>query len=209
MTLPHKKYEATVSAYTHRTVVCESCGVDYVYALKCDGVGSSTSALFLDNKGAEQRAEQEAANNLQRQLNSAIDAVPCPNCGWYQEAMVAHVRKEWGVWWIVGGFVGFVIGGLLLFYSAGAGFLIWKNGPNPGGATIPQTVTMAKWGAAIVGTSAALLLVRWRLAALVEPNDAPVQQRILLGKSRAALAADCTPERLNELYRVAAVESGR
>src|SRR6476659_1736216 len=56
MNVPRKEYSAKAIGHTLREVKCETCQADYVYVLKCEGIGSGTSVLFLDNQGAAERA---------------------------------------------------------------------------------------------------------------------------------------------------------
>src|SRR4051794_22261082 len=85
-------YTVTLTASTTKKVVCEKCGHLYCYEAKRKASGEGMSLLFLDNRGARTRAESYAADDLQMRLQKAIEAVPCPECGWYQEHMVAKAR---------------------------------------------------------------------------------------------------------------------
>ena len=63
---------------------------------------SGSSFLFLDNEGAKLRAHDEENATLHRQLNQEQDAVPCPECGWVQLAMipthVGNIAPGWQPW---------------------------------------------------------------------------------------------------------------
>ena len=102
MGIPYAKtYHANSSGVALKLVLCESCGAEYFYLLSRTGSGSGTSVLFLDNAGAADRAELESQRDLENQLNSSIDAVPCPKCGLYQANMIPEIRGGL-YWWMIG-----------------------------------------------------------------------------------------------------------
>jgi hypothetical protein len=199
MAVPRKEFTATAIGHTLRTVVCEQCGSEYIYGLKCEGIGSGTSVLFLDNLGAEGRAEKAAQDALAEKLKNAVDGVPCPKCGWYQASMVKHLRDSWGG---ALGFTGIAITALALFglfMSAILGYVTWVGEQRGKGPTLPQIgwISLGCGAAAVAGLG--LCYLRSVLASGVEPNNDPVGQRLELGRRRAALAEQCTPERTEEL----------
>src|SRR5437764_14880083 len=56
MLIPAKHYIATVLGSAVRLVVCENCKTEFVYILNRRTESSSTSLLYLDNQGAQERA---------------------------------------------------------------------------------------------------------------------------------------------------------
>jgi uncharacterized membrane protein YebE (DUF533 family) len=109
-----REYTATMSASCTKAATCEKCAEDYLYKVEREATGSGSSILFLDNQGASQRAESAARKNLENALEKAVDAVPCPSCGWLQKNMVGQLkwsRANWVFWGLL------VIGGGLLLYK--------------------------------------------------------------------------------------------
>jgi hypothetical protein len=82
---------------TLKLVPCEGCGSEYVYKIRRVGQGSGFSLLFLGNAGAQRSATSGAETNLQQKLATGVEAVPCPSCGLYQQAMVPLARKGFGL----------------------------------------------------------------------------------------------------------------
>jgi hypothetical protein len=205
--IPRKEYSTTLVNHALRTVQCESCQAEYVYVLKCEGVGSGTSVLFLDNEGAKERAAKAAVDMLTEKLENAVDGVPCPNCGWYQADMITHLRSEWCSAMDVAGLIATVFGLVGLAASAVLGYVTWVNAaPNGKGPTLPQIGWAAIISGIVVAAGLVLFFVRSRLAAGVKPNHEPLDRRLALGRRRAALASECTPERMDELLAEAGVD---
>src|SRR6185295_5984404 len=60
--------------------------------------GRGSSPYYIDNAGAQRRAERGAAKQLQKLLLYGVDPVACPDCGWIQAEMVAEMRKRRHRW---------------------------------------------------------------------------------------------------------------
>ena len=122
-----KRYTATISGSVWKRVLCQQCTREFVYLLTRNGTGSGSSPYYLDNEGAQQRAQRAAVTNLQKKLKVGMDAVPCPDCGVYQDSMVARMRRQqWG-WLHV---VGWILAGVTLFLA----WVVWitEGGLRPG-----------------------------------------------------------------------------
>ena len=108
-----KEFSATAAGSTLRAVICEKCGGDYFYELSRVGVGSGTSPYYLNDSGAQARADRRAQQKLDAALRASADPVPCPHCGWLQEQMVREVRRRWlkGVrkWAAIALFAGLIV----------------------------------------------------------------------------------------------------
>lgn len=89
-----RSYTATVQGSVLKSNRCEKCGAEYVYEIERSATGSGSSLLFLDNDGAEERAATSARDKLYDKLESAVDAVACPSCGWYQRDMARHLKRQ-------------------------------------------------------------------------------------------------------------------
>ena len=118
------RYTAKVSGTSVKLVHCEACQVEFVYLMKRTGVGHGRSAFFLNNAGAQKRAQTAAMKQLQRRLASEIDAVPCIGCGELQPDMVRKLRAYYLFWlWL--------IGALIVVISAVAIAIILSPDPRP------------------------------------------------------------------------------
>src|SRR2546423_327007 len=91
-----RRYTATVSGSARKRVKCFSCQASYEYEITGQASGGATSALFLDNKGAKERAVARARENVDAFLQHSHLPVPCPLCGNYQPNMVDILRKKYG-----------------------------------------------------------------------------------------------------------------
>ncbi len=69
--------QVSVSDSARRHVTCESCGPEYDYEMNRTGSGSYYGLALIVRRG-EERALPKAAENLQRQLDTGCDVVPCP-----------------------------------------------------------------------------------------------------------------------------------
>jgi len=67
----------TVDAEFH----CRSCGHRAWARVSSTGYGSGSSPYFLDNKGAQTRAAEEASRDALAVAHQALEGVPCPRCG--------------------------------------------------------------------------------------------------------------------------------
>jgi len=88
------KYTATVTGSAMKHVICSHCGCEFVCQLKRQAAGEATSWLWLNNNGASYNARASATDALNNKLQNEIDAVPCPNCGMYQENMVRKLKND-------------------------------------------------------------------------------------------------------------------
>jgi hypothetical protein len=77
-----------------KEVHCESCDSEYVYHVTRKAKADGTSILFFGMAAARRRAHDEAMKKLQKKLAKAIEAVPCPACGWYQAAMIPMFKRK-------------------------------------------------------------------------------------------------------------------
>jgi hypothetical protein len=100
-----REYNATHESTVPKDVTCEQCGREFYYLMKRQASGSASSPLFLDNRGASQRARDRAEEELRRLLVTECDPVPCPECGWYQSSMFATIRRSYRRWMLWAGAV--------------------------------------------------------------------------------------------------------
>jgi hypothetical protein len=112
-------YEKTIEGSVTKGLICEKCGGSYYYVLTRRGVGQGRSLYGLNNAAASQTALTESQRMLQYSLAKDCDPVPCPDCGWFQAAMVAVMRQKRYARWdlLVGGvpaviYLGFLVGAI-------------------------------------------------------------------------------------------------
>ena len=165
----------TASGTTLRLVECEDCSHRYGYLVKVQvaqyartGVGAEHS-LEVAGKRARRIAEQ--------QLEWAIDLAPCPNCGWIQDEMIPLARRRFLPWAIL---VGLILIGLsllivpcVLYY----GLVYQPYLPFPKLALALSIVP--------AGLGVLLIISKFALAPLYDPNSASESYRIKQGKQRA------------------------
>jgi hypothetical protein len=170
-------WTVTRSGTVLKFVRCEQCNHDYAYWMHRKIEHSSFSALGLDNRGAVSRAAREANDRLDRALRKSCDPVPCPECGHYQEAMVARARRIRliGLW---------NFGIALIPLSLGAGLLAGSFFQDDDEKMILAFI--AGLGATLV-FNPIVILGRYWSNKHHDPNTKSAERRIKLGR-RLALA---------------------
>jgi hypothetical protein len=177
-------YSVTLTAEeqgsTAVTVRCESCYSEYYYRLDCAAYGSAQAPYGLGAAFAKKRARKEAKRRLERMLQTETLAVPCPQCGWFQQSMVSQLRAPLLPW---SHFLGLcsTFGGAVLILLATVITLAHLD--------IPQVINLLAvqlaWLVAplpLLAGIAALIRRRQKNAAY-DPNDLESEQaRIELGR---------------------------
>jgi hypothetical protein len=172
-------FTTTANGAVVKFVQCDQCGHEYAYELSRSVQGRAFSVVGLHNREAADRSSSKAQNRLQELLKRACDLVPCPQCGWYQEPMVARAKRRRLRWMReLGRGVGF-FGLSILFWGPLVYFGFDRM--TPGIKLLLGFGTAC--GAAII--SAALLGIRHAIISGFTPNDEPLDQRIALARSRA------------------------
>ena len=62
----------------HKLVPCENCSTEYVYVMERESVGYGISFYWLNEAGAEGKANSTAAESLKTALENDFDPIPCP-----------------------------------------------------------------------------------------------------------------------------------
>jgi hypothetical protein len=172
-------YTASAKGSTAVAVRCEKCAQKYYYKLTCTAIGRGSAPYGIGQEKAKQLAQRMAKKKLWEMLDTEIRAVPCPHCGWYQQAMLRLLRKP-GLKLMLQMGVITLIAGCIFVFCAGVSF---RSVSDPKLKTPIETVYLFACTALaflLVGT--ALLLVRRRQYARFDPNDPETaQQRIELG----------------------------
>jgi len=114
-----RQYTAWRQGTAVKHVRCEKCGGDFSYEALRRGSGSGHSPYFLSNEDARHEAISQARSSLAKKLEAAIEALPCPKCGWVQEAMVRELRRRSKRWIVKAGW----LLAILAWASAGIGVL--------------------------------------------------------------------------------------
>ncbi len=91
-------YTATAAGSVIKLVRCEQCSHEYGYKMSRKVSGRAFSALGLNNQNASDAATNLANRRLRRAIARSCDPVPCPSCGWYQEEMLARLRRTRFKW---------------------------------------------------------------------------------------------------------------
>ena len=118
-----RRYTSRVSGSVLKGAFCENCDCEYLYKMERTAEGQGSSPYYLDNAGAQRRAQEGAIRALTTALKG-IDAVPCPSCGWYQKNMLSKLGGNYG-WllacWITGLFA------MLICYAVGFEPLLYAS----------------------------------------------------------------------------------
>jgi uncharacterized protein (DUF983 family) len=88
-----KTYTYAQAACAVVGIRCEKCRCQYYYELARVGTGSATASYGLGTSSAMQTADEKSADDLQKRLAEESELVPCPNCNWISEELVAAYRR--------------------------------------------------------------------------------------------------------------------
>ncbi len=91
LSTPTRKVTVSGEATKHET--CEMCGCGFAYVIRREAEGEDKSLFSWTDRSANRKAADDACAKLAKILEVEIDPAPCPDCGWVQAAMIAHVRK--------------------------------------------------------------------------------------------------------------------
>ncbi len=142
-------------------VVCARCGCEYFYKFTRIGSGSSQAPYGLGVGRATAKANAKAQKDLQRRMASEAELVPCPQCNWINEELVAGFRRgsyrklgeSAAALGVVGAGLGVILG--IVFASAGPQGIGWI-------LLIPAGLLLLSGG---------LLLMRSWLRGRIQPNE--------------------------------------
>src|SRR5262249_46676161 len=74
-------------------VLCTRCGCEDFYKFTRTGSGSAQAPYGLGVGRATAKANAKAQKDLQRRMASEAELVPCPQCNWINEDLVAGFRR--------------------------------------------------------------------------------------------------------------------
>ncbi len=89
-----RQYNATASSLERHPFECAKCKHQAMVVIVGLGVGSGASPLFLDNDGAQQRAQRAAKKDAQLDIQRTLATVACPECGHIDPAARAAVWRR-------------------------------------------------------------------------------------------------------------------
>jgi hypothetical protein len=170
----NNQHTVTVEQSTVRLVVCEECDADYVYQLTRSGEGIGNSPYFLDESGAKKRAERKAREQVNKTMRTAVNAIPCPECGHYQDHMVPRARFEKSFLYLLLGGGTLVVS--IVFLILGAETRFGNVGYILGGLLFLAT--------AVIGVITLVIYTTYN------PNKKPKAERRALGEEKASLRSD-------------------
>jgi hypothetical protein len=73
-------------------VACARCECEYFYNLTRIGIGHGEAPYYIGVARATRSAEKGAQKDLERRLTREAELVPCPNCNWINDELVAGYR---------------------------------------------------------------------------------------------------------------------
>jgi hypothetical protein len=180
-----QEFTSTATGAVLKFAQCEKCQTTFAYKLVRRVVGRGSSLYFLDNTGAAERARKKAESGLRDVLAKGFDAVPCPECGWFQAYMVPKFRREAFRWMYVAGMLALI--GFIVFLTASMiVFAAAKGAPD---GQILGTVFLAA-AAVSFAAGTGLLAGKAVRSRMFDPNATDAEDRKRLGKSRSVWGVD-------------------
>lgn len=174
----------TLEGRVPKLVLCEQCGEQYVYLLKRQAQGDGTSLLFLDNDGAQRRAEGQAQEALIDLINRAHDPIPCPQCGRIQTNMIPRAKRLHRPGMGQAGLICLIVAIIVLVM----GFFVEVTDKYGEKAVLKSIFYASAAGMTVLGF--ALIIRRKILVRRFDPNAAPVEARLEYARTVAMRLAD-------------------
>lgn len=171
------------------SVQCRKCGCDYHYELTRIGTGSSVAPYAIGSASAERSAQQQSRKDLASRLGGEAELVPCPNCNWINNDLVAGYRRSRYRQ------LGWLAAIIAFFGTVCCLFCAWfvANGPAADRNALPYFLIYGPiFCLCLAGTS---ILVRNWLRALIRPNQHfPLAPQLPPGTPPALIANESTGE---------------
>ena len=96
-----RQYAVNVSTLERHAFECENCTHQAMAVIVGLGSGAGASPFFLDNKGAQQRAQVAARKDASLEIQRALATVACPKCGHVHRKGV-RARRQRAVFTAIG-----------------------------------------------------------------------------------------------------------
>jgi hypothetical protein len=174
-------YTARVSGTTAVAVRCEQCRNKYHYQLSRTAYGRDSAPYGLGSKTAKRNANKRARRRLEQMLEDDIDPVPCPKCGWYQEAMLGLLQGARLKWMRKTGIISVFVGWGIAMLAAFLLLVALNNERHQLPLIVPLILGLL--AVPFLLAAAVLLLVRRHRNAKFDPNDPETEQeRMELGR---------------------------
>lgn len=184
-----KTYTASIHGSIHRLVECEQCNREFIYRAWRSASGDATSYLFLNEAGAEMRANRQVECEWRNAAKRVLEVVPCPGCGWIQSEMIPVARSRYRRRAKMAGII------LLTFIVVPVSILAGALWPPIDQRNLGYKVFEASLLICILLVSGLYLLVRRaRELQNLNPNAEPVEERIQKGKELAQLLPVSPPK---------------
>jgi hypothetical protein len=186
--IPRTRDVARVKMTAPRFVTCEKCGHGYGYWVHRTATASTSSVMGL-TIGRSDRLVTDAELKAQDKLKHAYEAVPCPECGWYQKHMLTQARRDHFAWLVTAGWIGLGIGLLLSTFGGAVVAVIMSSLGAHHHRLVPVlSLVQACYhlaGGALLLSPVAGYLLRDLLSKGFDPNSEDVEERMQKGWDRA------------------------
>src|SRR6516225_1521586 len=185
MLLIQKDYTAWRVGAVAKFVCCKKCGTEFAYTMMRHASGQGTSLYFLDNAGAEERAQRRAESKLQKALASEVEPVECPKCGCFQANMVREARRRY-LKYMGPKYAAIALVVVVPIFFCGG---VYING-------VVAALPIVPWNSILysaIGLAAAIVLmpfVRFYLSLFYDPNRDTAEQRLARGYGLGIPRAD-------------------
>lgn len=174
---------ATVSGQETKLANCNHCGEQYAYVVQVTTSAEASAPYMLFQADAANRAQKDAARQLERELEAAVDPVPCPNCAYYSAFFATWLRKHRFEWmWNLGLGMTLIPTAILAFFIAIIAFVV-ANGLHIEWSVREDEILV---GLAIFAPGLGLLFLRKLLISGYDPNSPQsFEQRRKIARGRA------------------------
>ncbi len=184
-----KQFTSSSAAKICVGVECERCGCGYFYEMSRIGTGTGTALYGIGQAGASRAAQDSSLTDLQQRLATEAELVPCPNCHWINDELVAGFRRGRYRGLLTSGEIVAIVGTVISLFCVG----IISVGPAADRGAIPYFL-VGGIGASISFLLVTLVLQRW-LRHRIQPNrDFPLPPRVPPGTPRPLLLDEATGE---------------
>lgn len=176
-----KDYYCTVRGSRFKFVECAQCTQKFVYQMIRVATGRGSSPFCLFNEDAQARAENRAQADLETQLATGCDPVPCPKCGWYQVEMVTSLREHHHEWMYTLSLYLFIPATICAMLGLSGVILSYEQSK-----VVPWFTAASPF---VVGAFS-LIFYRRLLAHRLDPNAVPLPERLGIAAVRAEPVED-------------------
>jgi hypothetical protein len=171
----------TVSRSVFVEVTCEQCSHYYGYALTRSQRAIGDRYVWQSCDKGKEKALSDARRDVDRKLARGVELVPCPRCGWIQARMLGRARDE--NYPIEGWPALFAF--ILATVALAALFVLWKLEEALQLNWVTAWVSLIATFALMVTVGLVCIAREALRARKYDPNSAPQEERIALGRSRS------------------------